>query len=245
MATTATAAGKKPRAAAPSKPAKAASVATQAGNAAAAAAAATGELTELVSVASQNTLAINPLLGLNRGDVANAAKSLLKVIGRAPGASASHFWRYVKQLAGVSKGRSEVQPDPQDRRFADPAWKSNALFTRLMQAHLMTQKELQAFIDGSKLDAIDKGRARFFASLLTDALAPSNFVFGNPAALRKVLDTGGDNLVKGFKNLVHDMRHNHMMELPAFHGHYSERKKESSYAQVKGAVPGAVSPANG
>jgi len=29
------------------------------------------------------------------------------------------------------------------------------------------------------------------------------------------------------------------MELPAFRGHYSERKKESSYAQVKGDVPGA------
>ena len=35
------------------------------------------------------------------------------------------------------------------------------------------------------------------------------------------------------------------LELPAFHGHYSERKKESLYAQVKSAVPGAVSPANG
>jgi polyhydroxyalkanoate synthase len=36
-------------------------------------------------------------------------------------------------------------------------------------------------------------------------------VLGNPAAVRKILDTGGDNLVKGLKNLVHDIRHNHML----------------------------------
>ena len=34
-------------------------------------------------------------------------------------------------------------------------------------------------------------------------------------------------------------------ELPAFCGHYSEWKKESSNAQVKGAVPGGVLPTNG
>ena len=46
---------------------------------------------------------------------------------------------------------------------------------------------------------------------MTDALAPSNLVLGNPAAVRKIVDTGGDNLVKGMKHLVHDIRHNNMM----------------------------------
>ena len=32
-----------------------------------------------------------------------------------------------------------------------------------------------------------------------------------PAAVRKILDTGGESLVKGAQNLVHDMRHNHML----------------------------------
>ncbi|MBK6789141.1 MAG: hypothetical protein IPG77_16290 [Betaproteobacteria bacterium] len=29
--------------------------------------------------------------------------------------------------------------------------------------------------------------------------------------MRKIVDTGGDNLVTGLKNLIHDVRHNHMM----------------------------------
>jgi len=182
--------------------------ATQAGSAATAVAV---DLRDLVAEASQNTLAINPLIGLSPRDVAGAAKSLLKVMSKTPGKTATHYGHYLKELATVVKGKSELAPDPKDRRFADPAWKSNALYTRLMQTYLATQKELTSVIETSKLDSVDKGRAQFFASLVTDALAPSNFVLGNPTAVRKIVDTGGGNLVKGLKHLVHDIRHNSMM----------------------------------
>jgi polyhydroxyalkanoate synthase len=164
-----------------------------------------------VAEASRNTLAVNPLIGLNRRDVASAAGSLLKAVTRTPRRAASHLSRYVKELGHVVKGKSALTPDPKDRRFADPAWKNNALYSRLLQSYLATQKELAKFIDQSELTALEKGRAQFFASLVTDALAPSNWVLGNPAAVRKIVDTGGDNLVKGLKNLIHDIRHNHML----------------------------------
>ena len=170
-----------------------------------------GDAGELVAEASQNTLAINPLIGLTPRDVAGAAGSLLKVLSKAPRKTATHYGHYLKELATVVQGKSELAPDPKDRRFADPAWKSNPLYTRLMQAYLATQKELTSAVETSKLDTVEKGRAQFFASLVTDALAPSNWVLGNPAAVRKIVDTGGDNLVKGLKHLVHDIRHNSMM----------------------------------
>lgn len=169
------------------------------------------DLGGLVAEASRNTLAINPLIGLNKRDVASAAGSLLKAVASTPRRASTHLGRYVKELGQVAKGKSELVPDPKDRRFADPAWKSNALYARLMQSYLATQKELSHFIDQSALNKLEKGRAHFFASLITDALAPSNWLFGNPAAVRKIVDTGGDNLVKGLKNLIHDARHNHML----------------------------------
>ncbi len=172
---------------------------------------AAGDITGLVAEASRNTLAVNPLIGLNRRDVASAAAALLKAVARTPRRATTHVGRYVKELGQVVKGGSALAPDPKDRRFADAAWKNNALYARLMQAYLATQKELAHFIDKSELNKIEKGRAHFFASLITDALAPSNWVLGNPAAVRKIVDTGGDNLVKGLKNLIHDVRHNHMM----------------------------------
>jgi polyhydroxyalkanoate synthase len=165
----------------------------------------------LLAQARDNTLAISPSTGLQPREVVGGASSLLKAIGKAPGKTALFYGRYLKTLATVAAGKSDLAPEPKDRRFADPAWKSNALYARLMQTYLATQKELAGVIDGSKLDSADKGRAHFFASLVTDALAPSNFVLGNPAAVRKVLDTGGDNLVKGMQHLVHDVRHNSLM----------------------------------
>jgi polyhydroxyalkanoate synthase len=168
-------------------------------------------LGELIATASRNTLAINPLVGLSPGQVFGAATSLLKVMGGGPARTVKHYTGYLKTLGNVVAGKSELAPDPKDRRFADPAWKGNGAYERIMKGYLATQQELNGLIDDSELDEVEKGKAHFFASLLTDALAPSNFILGNPAAVRKVLDTGGANLVKGLGNLVHDIRHNNRM----------------------------------
>jgi len=161
--------------------------------------------------ASENTLAINPLIGVQGRDLAAAAGSLLKAVAAAPVKVANHYGHYLKALSEVAWGTSQVAPDPKDRRFADAAWKENAVYTRLMQAYLATQKELNSFVDSSKLNATEKGKAQFIVSLITDALAPSNFLLGNPVALRKLVDTRGDSLAKGLKNLVHDVLHNNML----------------------------------
>jgi len=170
-----------------------------------------GSIADLVAEAAQNTLAANPLIGLKPRDIAVAASSMLKAVASTPRGAARHLRRYLKELGAVVKGDSELAPDPKDRRFADPAWKSNFVCKRLMQTYLATQKDLSRFIDSTRLDRMDKGRAQFFASLVTDALAPSNWLFANPVAMRKIIDTGGANLVSGTRNLVHDARFNHML----------------------------------
>jgi len=170
-----------------------------------------GELTELVAEAANSTLVFNPLIGLRGRDVAGAAAALLAAIARSPAKATASIDSYAKQLRAIAIGESEVMPDPKDRRFADPAWRSNFLCKRLMQAYCLTQTGLARFIERSSLDARGKGRAHFFASLLTDALAPSNWLLVNPVALRKIIDTGGENVVAGLKNLVNDIRHNHML----------------------------------
>jgi len=170
-----------------------------------------GTLTDLVAGAADNTLAISPLIGIQGSDVADAARALLKVVAVSPKRATAHYGHYLKELGRVIKGDSDLAAEPRDQRFADSAWKTNLVYRRLLQAYVATQKELNETIDGSDLDSREKGRARFFASLVTDALAPSNWLFGNPAAVRKILDTGGTHLVGGLKNLLHDIRHNNML----------------------------------
>lgn len=171
------------------------------------------ELTELIARASENTLAPNPLIGLRPADFAEATQSLLKLATVSPGATVGSLARYAKSLGQMMRGRSELAPDPKDRRFADPAWQGNFLYKRLMQNYLLTHHEFNSLIAGSKLGDREKGQAQFLTALVTDALAPSNWLAGNPAAVRKVVDTGGGSVVSGLKNLVSDMRHNHMMPM--------------------------------
>src|SRR5262249_33588737 len=42
-------------------------------------------------------------------------------------------------------------------------------------------------------------------SLVTEALAPTNFLFGNPAAIKRAVETGGASLLRGVQNLLGDL----------------------------------------
>ncbi len=163
---------------------------------------------EFLLDATEGTLAFNPLLGIHRRDLAIAAASLVKALGSSPRSVVKHVRAYLAELRKIVKGVSGAAPDRKDRRFADPAWQTNFLLKSLMQLYVATRESLAAAIADSPLDARDKERARFFASLVTDALAPSNWLLVNPAAVRKIVDTGGKHLVDGVKHLVHDLRHN-------------------------------------
>ena len=45
-------------------------------------------------------------------------------------------------------------------------------------------------------------------SLWTDALSPTNTLLGNPAALKKIIESGGTNLFNGLKNMLADLSTN-------------------------------------
>ena len=59
-----------------------------------------------------------------------------------------------------------------------------------------------------KIDKRDAERARFVVSLVVDAMSPTNSLAGNPAALKKLVDTGGASLVHGLENFVGDLVRN-------------------------------------
>src|SRR5262249_58309989 len=92
-----------------------------------------------------------------------------------------------------------------DRRFADPAWKDSAAYRALAQGYLAWGNALNGFLDKIGIDERDADRARFVVSLMVDAMSPTNSLAGNPAALKKVVDTGGASLVHGLENFLADL----------------------------------------
>jgi polyhydroxyalkanoate synthase len=60
-------------------------------------------------------------------------------------------------------------------------------------------------VAASHPDWRSRERDRFLAGIVTSALAPTNTLLGNPAALRRALETNGQSLLQGAQNLTRDV----------------------------------------
>ena len=74
-----------------------------------------------------------------------------------------------------------------------------------MQSYLATCEAVDRLISDADLDWRTERQARFAASNLLDALAPTNFPWSNPAVMKETIDAGGTNLVRGARRLARDI----------------------------------------
>jgi polyhydroxyalkanoate synthase subunit PhaC len=110
-----------------------------------------------------------------------------------------------RELATAVAGQSEIAPAKGDRRFSDRAWQENWLLRRLLQSYLATVQTVDGLISDAELDWRTERQARFAATNVLDALAPTNFPWSNPVVLRETVDQGGANLAKGARQFVRDV----------------------------------------
>jgi len=160
----------------------------------------------LAELASQHTLAANPLIGVRRKEVLGAAQALVAQLALQPRTVSRQYARLLLDSARIATGRSELAAAPGDRRFADPAWADNAVYRRLLQSYVALCGTLDRCVEEANLDTVAGGRARFAVSLIEDALAPTNFVAGNPAALKKLVASRGTSGLRGLANFIDDLR---------------------------------------
>jgi polyhydroxyalkanoate synthase len=124
---------------------------------------------------------------------------------------ASDLARVPLVTAGAWLGRpvdAPVPVDPKDRRFADPAWTTNPLFYGLRLSYLTACRAAQDVVASAGLDAGTADKAAAATQLMLDALAPTNFLLTNPAALKRAFDTAGMSLAKGARNFADDLVNN-------------------------------------
>ena len=126
-------------------------------------------------------------------------------LARHPRRAVRDAGRFGVELAHVAAGRSEAQPPKSDRRFGERAWQDNWLLRRVMQSYLAACETVDQLISDAGLDWRTERQARFAASNVLDALAPTNFPWSNPAVLKETIDVGGANLVRGGQRFVRDM----------------------------------------
>ncbi|MDH1561402.1 class II poly(R)-hydroxyalkanoic acid synthase [Pseudomonas chengduensis] len=162
---------------------------------------------DLKRQASENTLGLNPVIGIRGKDLLTSARMVLTQALKQPFHSAKHVAHFGLELKNVMLGQSALKPEDGDRRFADPAWSQNPLYRRYLQTYLAWRKELHDWIEHSSLSEQDASRGHFVINLMTEAMAPSNSM-ANPAAVKRFFETGGKSLLDGLSHLAKDMVHN-------------------------------------
>ena len=99
-----------------------------------------------------------------------------------------------------------IQPDPRDKRFADPEWSSNQFYDFLKQAYLLTSQWSERLVKNAQgLDPHIRQKAEFYAKQLSNAVSPSNFLLTNPELMRDTMSENAENLVRGMKMLAEDI----------------------------------------
>lgn len=99
-----------------------------------------------------------------------------------------------------------ITPAQNDRRFQGTAWSQSTVFDFIKQSYLLSSRWLQQTVKETKgLDDKTAMKVDFYTRQFVDAISPSNFLMTNPEVLQRTVETGGENLIKGFENLLNDL----------------------------------------
>ena len=153
-------------------------------------------------------MALNPLVWLDRTQLLAAAgrvavRALLepRTLGRTMASLAG-------ELADIARRRSTRAPEASDKRWSDPAFRENPIYHGVMQAYLAWRTAVHRLVDEVELDPKSRERGRFALTLLTEAVAPTNTLVGNPAAIKRAFDTAARSLVAGTRHFAADLKEN-------------------------------------
>jgi polyhydroxyalkanoate synthase len=98
-----------------------------------------------------------------------------------------------------------IEPDPADRRFRAPDWRTQPFFDYTAQSYLLAGQWLRELVDTAKLEPHAKRKLEFFTRQYVDAMSPANFPWSNPEALKLAAQTEGESMKRGMLNLAADL----------------------------------------
>ena len=114
---------------------------------------------ETFEAATRNTLALNPLVGIQSQDLVDSAGILFKAVTNEPRVATEQWLSLIGELGSIIAGKSERAPKAGDRRFSDPVWKESTLHSSLLKAYLAWARR-SAALSTRPVSATSTKRAR-------------------------------------------------------------------------------------
>jgi polyhydroxyalkanoate synthase len=154
-------------------------------------------------------------LGLSPAALAEAYFDWLVHLAAAPGKQLQlcqkalrktlRLWHYTATCALAERGGTPcIEPLPNDKRFSADAWRAWP-YNVMHQAFLLQQQWWHNATTGVRgVSPQHERQVEFATRQFLDVLSPANFVLTNPEVLERMRAEGGQNLVRGFWNLIED-----------------------------------------
>ena len=101
-----------------------------------------------------------------------------------------------------------ARPAAGDRRFSDPTYTENPLFSWYLQRYLLFGELVDDLVGTAGLDGADGNKLRLVADVVKAATSPTNMLWSNPVAIKRAFETGGRSLVRGARNFADDVANN-------------------------------------
>lgn len=124
----------------------------------------------------------------------------------------AELWREMGGSAMTANGTAAANGEAgaasqrlSDRRFASPAWRNNAPYRYTAAFYLLTARAMTELADAVEADPKVRQRIRFAVSQWVDAMSPANFLATNPDAQQRLIESGGESLRNGVRNMLEDL----------------------------------------
>ena len=122
-----------------------------------------------------------------------------------------------KGLEAWSKmiGEATHAGSARDRRFSAPEWSESPLFDTVRQSYLAISDRLLGTVE--EIDGLDEAareRLRFATKGFVEAMSPANFMATNPQVMKRTIETKGESLLAGLRNMLDDIARGQVTQSP-------------------------------
>jgi polyhydroxyalkanoate synthase len=100
-----------------------------------------------------------------------------------------------------------IRPNADDARFADPIWTESATWDIVKEWYIAFTHRLEdMYFETPGLSEKERRRAAFWLRKWLNMVAPTNFFWLNPVAIKRCVDTKGESLKQGWENFQRDVK---------------------------------------
>ncbi|MFT7432176.1 MAG: polyhydroxyalkanoate synthase [Colwellia sp.] len=119
----------------------------------------------------------------------------------------AELWQSATKALMGTKVEPVVSEQHNDRRFKDSEWSENPVYNYLKQSYLLNSNMMHEMVNSLHFDdAKAEEQVKFYTRQYINSVSPTNNALTNPEVCRDILESKGENLIKGLQNFIQDLQ---------------------------------------